>query len=114
MIARRISHSCAILSIPGICLIPSTADRILIAGVMTHSPIISEMPSMARRVNIDAERGCLMSGSRIPFRTRVPPSPVCESFMARMVYCTVTITVSVQKISEIVPMILARVGSMKR
>ena len=104
----------AVLSKPGIKRIPSTAERILIAGVITPSPIKSEMPMMVRRETNATWFPDFKRGSRISFNTMVPPSPFLPRCMARNVYCTVTRMVSVQNIRERIPITFWGVGGIKR
>jgi hypothetical protein len=85
-----------------------------IAGVMTHSPIIREIPKVASRVKIATLLGFFRSGSSIPFRTRVPPSSVSDNRIARIVYWIVTMIISVQKIRDTAPMIFSVLGEKKK
>ena len=71
---------------PGISLRPSTAERILIAGVITASPIRSDTPIIARREKKATALPDCNNGSRISFNTIVPPSPFRPDCIASHAY----------------------------
>ena len=103
-----------VFSNPGMRRIPSTAERMLIAGVMTPSPIKREIPTIASRDTKATWFPDFSRGRRISLSTIVPPSPFLPRCIARYVYSIVTRMVSVQMIRERMPMILSGVGGMRR
>ncbi len=112
--ATSMSMVWGVSSRPGMRVAPSTAERMLIAGVITPSPMKSAIPMIASRDTSAILRPDFSIGSRISLSTIVPPSPFFPSCMARYVYWTVTSVVIVQMISESIPRILSGDGGMIR
>ena len=94
--------------------IPSTAESMLMAGVMTPSPMKRAIPTMASRETKAIWVRDFSIGSRISRSTIVPPSPFVPRCMARYVYWTVTSMVRVQRISESIPRTFSGVGGMMK
>ena len=90
-------------SSPLIRSMPSTALRILMAGVMTPSPMMSEMPMNESMVTTVACLPDLRSGTRSSRSTMVPPSPRLPRLMASQAYSTVTRMMSVQTMRDRTP-----------
>ncbi len=101
--AIRIRTFCEVCSSPGISSIPSTADSIEIAGVMTPSPINRQMPIYERKVTNARVRPGLIILTRISRSTMVPPSPLRPRLMASQAYSTMTRIISVHTIRETMP-----------
>ncbi len=95
---------------PGMSWMPSTALRILIAGVMTPSPTNSEIPIKVRMVINTAGLLFFRYGKSIFLSTIVPPSPFSPRLMASQPYSTETRIISVQTISESTPITFSYVG----
>ena len=92
---------------PGMSTAPSTALNMLIAGVITPSPMRSEMPMKDKS---ETKRTLLLDFSaetRISRKTIVPPSPLLLRFMAIHEYWTVTRATRVQMISDSTPITLS-------
>ena len=101
-------------SSPGIKREPSTALSMLMAGVITPSPIRREIPT----IEIIRTMPALLLEERrdvsISFKTIVPPSPLLLRLMASHAYCTVTRVKSVQTIKDRTPITLSCVGFRRR
>ncbi|OQA13409.1 MAG: hypothetical protein BWY64_03645 [bacterium ADurb.Bin363] len=86
----------------------------VIAGVITPSPIRRDTPIKVRKV---IKAICLVDFSlltSISFKTIVPPSPFLPRLMASHAYSIETSMVRVQKISDSTPIIFFSVGCMIR
>ncbi|OPY35193.1 MAG: hypothetical protein A4E34_00870 [Methanoregula sp. PtaU1.Bin006] len=81
--ANIIRNVWGVCSNPGIKRIPSTAERMLMAGVMTPSPMKREIPTIARKEIRATWLPDLRRGSSVSLRTMVPPSPFFPMCMAR-------------------------------
>jgi len=97
-------------SIPGISTIPSTADMILMAGVITPSPKSSDTPRNERNPAKASRRPDFNSLIRISLRTISPPCPFFPRLMANQAYSPVTRMVMVQKTRERMPNTFSWVG----
>ena len=113
-LAMRIRGVCFVPSRPGIRRMPSTALRMLIAGVMTPSPTRRDMPIKVSMLINTAPLPFLRSLVSTPHNTIVPPSPFSLRLMASHAYSTVTRMMSVHIMRERTPMTLSVVGLRKR
>src|SRR4030042_5956067 len=112
--AMRIRISCLIFSSAGISNDPSTALRILIDGVITPSPMRSDIPIKEKNVTNDICRPDFNKGTRISFKTIVPPSPLFPRLIASQAYSIFTSMINVQTIRDETPMTLYSVGLIRR
>ncbi len=110
-IRRRVNP--LVSSNPGIRRMPSTAERMLIAGVMTPSPIKSAIPTSVRTDTADVAIPGFNRESRMVRRTMVPPSPLSERDMASQIYWNVMMMRRVHVMRERRPKMLWAVGSRK-
>ena len=92
----------------GIKCNPSTALRILTAGVRTPSPKSSEIPINVRNVTSDICFLLFSIGTSSSFKTIVPPSPFLPRLIASQAYSTKTKIIKVQTTKDAIPMILSR------
>ena len=82
---------------------PSTAERMEIAGVMTPSPKNNPaptMPTMLRTRSVFSLRATRLASA---MSDRVPPSPLLSARIMKVTYFSVTVTISDQKISDNTP-----------
>lgn len=102
-----------IFSKPGISFNPSTADRILIAGVITPSPINNETPIYPRKEMKATLLPFFKVEISISFKTIIPPSPRMLKLIANQAYWIVTKEINVQNIRERTPKIFSFEGVVK-
>lgn len=71
---------------PGINFKPSTADKIVIAGVITPSPNKSEIPMYPKNYTTPIFLPFFNIDVRISFNTIIPPSPLILKLIASQEY----------------------------